>query len=151
MSVFNLAELLTAMGQTEEAQALQEALIQSIETRQEENAQATTANTTTTVPAPAVVSTSNGDVLRVHRQVNSFSSSTTTPTATTMDPTLSMPEKIDAVDIVRREEQRQENDTLQGGEKKPVPVTYANRVHKPATRRKSSSNSSTTGGSNTVV
>ena len=76
---------------------------------------------------------------------------TTTPTATTMDPTLSMPEKIDAVDIVRREEQRQENDTLQGGEKKPVPVTYANRVHKPATRRKSSSNSSTTGGSNTVV
>ena len=145
MSVFNLAELLTTMGQTEEAQALQEALIQSIETRQEENAQATTANTTTTVPAPAVVSTSNGDVLRVHKQVNSFSSPTTT------DPTLSMPEKIDAAEIVRREEQRQENVTLQESEKKPVPVTYANRVHKPATRRKSSSNSSTSSGSNTVV
>ena len=143
------------MGQTEEAQALQEALIQSIETRQEENAQATTAHTTTTVPVPEVVSTSNGDVLRVHKQVNSFSSptttTTTTTTATTMDPTLSMPEKIDAVDIVRREEQRQENVTLQESERKPVPVTYANRVHKPATRRKSSSNSSTSSGSNTVV
>jgi anti-sigma factor ChrR (cupin superfamily) len=146
VSAYNLAELYTAMGEVEQATALQEALVKNLEDRQssqqtqQEKDLASSAGATATSQT-AVAHSSGDNVLRIHKQINNLrGAEAPAPVVTPPAPSqMAGPEVTDGAEIVRQQMQRDQAEAREAAERakaKVPPVTSATRPTKPATRRK---------------
>jgi hypothetical protein len=146
VSAYNLAELYTAMGEVEQATALQEALVKNLEDRQssqqtqQEKEQAGKAGATATSQTAVTAHSSGDNVLRIHKQVNSIQApEAVTPVTPPAPSEMAGPQVTDGAEIAKQQMLRDQAETREAQERakaKVPPVTSATRPTKPATRRK---------------